>query len=76
MIPIALLPEVPVVPSADFSHFKLTTDQEDGLWRIIGPTVRANLTRHGLDGMKQAFLACYWQGLENATSIITKGERA
>lgn len=74
-IPITLLPAVPIVPQRDFTKLRLTHEQNDNLWRIIGPTVQANLLRHGLGNLKEAFIACYWQGLENATSLLTKKEK-
>jgi hypothetical protein len=74
-IPIMLLPPVPVVPRRDFTKLELDEDTRDHLWDIIGPTVHYNLG-HGLEGLRDAFVAVYWQGLENGSSAAVRSIKA
>lgn len=69
-IPITFLPPVPAVPRADFTKLPIDRETRDHLWDIIGPTVHFNL--RDLSSLQDAFVACYYQGLENGTSATLR----
>lgn len=68
-IPIMLLPPVPVVPRRDFTDLKIDAEMRDRMWDIIGPTVHFNLSK-GIDSLRDAFIAVYYQGIENGVSAM------
>jgi hypothetical protein len=39
---------IPLVPRGDFSKLRLTTEQLDTIWRIVGPSATINLAKNPL----------------------------
>lgn len=67
-IAVPLGPRVPLVPVSDFARLRLTHEQMDDLWSIIGPTVERNMARNV--PLWNIFAICYAQGLENAAALV------
>ncbi|MGI9492591.1 MAG: hypothetical protein ACR2QF_09355 [Geminicoccaceae bacterium] len=66
-------PPMEMIPLKDFTKLRETFGNElyfPDVWRIIGPTVEANMRGRRPADLWELFCICYLQGLENASSAI------
>lgn len=65
---ISMGPAIPIVPMSHFSKTKLTREQLEGIWQIVGPSVERNLVKVGYH-LWILFCFCYLEGLEHGYQL-------
>lgn len=64
---IKLGPPIPVISVRDFSKFKLTSEEWDKVWRIVGPSVERNMQMKC--PLWRVIAAAYLEGLQHGSAL-------